>query len=192
MNIKTYYDSELTQHAEVLSKAREELFEPFARLVADCVKAIKKGNKLLLFGNGGSASDAQHIVAEFIVRFENKRSAIPAIALTTNTSTLTAIGNDFGFENLFSRQVEALCVRGDVAIGISTSGNSENVIRGLKAAKQIGATTAALGGGDGGRMKDFVDNIIIVPSRVTARIQEMHIIIGHMLCGAIERELGLV
>jgi len=192
MNIKAYYDSELTQHAEVLSKMREEIFEPFNRLVGDCVKAIKKGNKLLFFGNGGSASDAQHIAAEFIVRFENKRSAIPAIALTTNTSALTAIGNDLGFENLFSRQVEALCVRGDMAIGISTSGNSENVIRGLKAAKQIGATTAALGGGDGGRMKDFVDNIIIVPSRVTARIQEMHIIIGHMLCGAIERELGLV
>jgi len=190
MNIKAYYDSELTQHFEILSKTREEIFEPFTRLVADCVSAIQKGKKLLFFGNGGSASDAQHIAAEFIVRFENKRSAIPAIALTTDTSTLTAIGNDFGFENLFSRQVEALCVQGDMAIGISTSGNSENIIRGLKAAKQIGAFTAALGGGDGGRMKDFVDNIIIVPSRVTARIQEMHIIIGHMLCGAVEMGLG--
>jgi D-sedoheptulose 7-phosphate isomerase len=190
MNIRAYYDSELAQHAEVLTEMREEIFEPFARLVGDCLKAIKKGNKLLFFGNGGSASDAQHIAAEFIVRFENKRSAIPTIALTTNTSTLTAIGNDFGFENLFSRQVEALCAQGDMAIGISTSGNSENAIRGLKAAKQIGATTAALGGGDGGRMKDFVDNIIIVPSRVTARIQEMHIIIGHMLCGAVEMGLG--
>jgi len=192
MNIRTYYDSELNQHAEVLSKTREEIFEPFARFVSDCVNAIQRGNKLLFFGNGGSASDAQHIATELTVRFKNDRPAIAAIALTTDTSALTAIGNDFGFENLFSRQVEALCVRGDVAIGISTSGNSENVIRGLKAAKRIGATTVAWGGGDGGRMKEFADHVIIVPSRATARIQEIHILIGHMLCGAIERELGLV
>ena len=191
MDIKSYFDSEITQHVEVLSKAREEISEPLARFAVTCVKAIKSGNKLLLFGNGGSASDAQHIATEFTVRFKNDRSAIAAVALTTDTSALTAIGNDFGFEYLFSRQVEALCVRGDVAIGISTSGNSENVLRGLKAAKRIGAITAALGGGDGGRMKDVADHAIIVPSKVTARIQEMHIMIGHMLCGSVERELGL-
>lgn len=192
MTIRTYYDSVLDQHDEVLSKMREEVFEPLTGLVADCVSTIQRGNKLLIFGNGGSAGDAQHIATELTVRFENDRSAIAAIALTTDTSTLTAIGNDLGFENLFSRQIEALCVRGDVAIGISTSGNSENIIRALKKAKEIGATTAALGGGDGGRMKEIADHTIIVPSKTTARIQEMHIIIGHMLCGAIERGLGLV
>ena len=183
---------EFDQHLEVLDKMREEIYEPFTRLIADCVNAIDSGNKLLFFGNGGSASDAQHIATELTVRFQKDRPAIAAIALTTDTSALTAIGNDFGFDNLFSRQIEALCVKGDIAIGISTSGNSENVIRGLKAAKRIGATTAALGGGDGGRMKDIVDHAIIVPSTVTARIQEMHILIGHMLCGAVERELGFV
>ena len=190
--MRSYYDSELSQHAEVLDKTRQILLEPFTILVADCVKAIERGNKLLLFGNGGSAADAQHIATELTVRFKKDRRAIPAIALTTDTSALTAIGNDFGFENLFARQVDALCVQGDVVIGISTSGNSENVIRGIQAAKKIGATTAALGGGDGGRMKELADRVIIVPSSVTARIQEMHIMIGHMLCGAIEVELGLV
>lgn len=190
--LRKYYDLELKQHSEILNVIREEIYESFVTLLIHCVNTIKRGNKLLLFGNGGSASDAQHIATEFIVRFKGDRKAIPAIALTTDTSALTAIGNDFGFDNLFSRQIEALCVKGDMAIGISTSGNSENVIRGLKAAKEVGATTAALGGGDGGRMKDLVDYAIIVPSNVTARIQEMHILIGHMLCGAIEKELGLV
>lgn len=168
------------------------MLEPFTMLVADCVKAIQRGGKLLLFGNGGSAADAQHIATELTVRFKKDRRPIPAIALTTDTSALTAIGNDFGFEHLFSRQVEALCSSGDIVIGISTSGNSENVIRGIQAAKKIGATTVALGGGDGGRMKELADHVIIVPSTVTARIQEMHITIGHMLCGAIEQEMGLV
>ena len=186
---KTYYETEFAHHTE---KTQEAIFESFAGLIADCVNAVKEGHKMLFFGNGGSAGDAQHIATEFVVRFKKDRRAIPAISLTTDTSALTAIGNDFGFDNLFSRQIEALCSRGDIAIGISTSGNSENVIRGLKAAKEIGATTAALGGGDGGRMKDIVDHAIIVPSTVTARIQEMHILIGHMLCGAIERELGFV
>lgn len=189
---KTYYETEFAQHTEVLNKTHEAIFDSFAGLIVDCVNAVKEGHKLLFFGNGGSASDAQHIATEFVVRFKKDRRAISAISLTTDTSALTAIGNDFGFENLFSRQVEALCIKGDVAIAISTSGNSENVIRGLKAAKLIGATTVALGGGDGGRMKDIVDHVIIVPSRVTARIQEMHIIIGHILCGAIEKELGFV
>ena len=143
INIRAYYDSELTQQDEVLSRTREEIFEPFARFVTDCVKAIQRGNKLLFFGNGGSVSDAQHIVTEFTVRFKNDRPAIAAVALTTDTSALTAIGKDFGFQYVFSRQVEALCVQGDIAIGISTSGNSENVIRGLKAAKQIGCGSFA-------------------------------------------------
>jgi D-sedoheptulose 7-phosphate isomerase len=192
MDIKAYYESELDQHIEVIEKVREENLEPFSQLVVACVNAIKTGNKLFFFGNGGSASDAQHIATEFVVRFKIDRPAIGAIALTTDTSALTAIGNDFGFEDLFSRQVQALCIEDDVVVGISTSGNSENVLRGLKTAKEIGAITAALGGGDGGRMKDLVDHAIIVPSRVTARIQEMHIMIGHLLCGSIEKELGFV
>jgi len=192
MDIRSYYDSELKQHVEVLRIARDGIYKSFAKVVADCVKAIQSGNKLLLFGNGGSASDAQHIATEFTVRFNKNRPAISSIALTTDTSALTAIGNDLGFENLFSRQIEALCVRGDLVIGISTSGNSENIIRGLKAARRLGATTTAFGGGDGGRMKEYADNVILVPSSVTPRIQEMHILIGHMLCGAVERELDLV
>jgi D-sedoheptulose 7-phosphate isomerase len=192
MDLRTYYNFALSQHAEVFKKMRREIFKPFSKLVVDCVSAIQRDNKLLFFGNGGSASDAQHIATEFVVRFTKDRQAIAAISLTTDTSALTAIGNDFGFENIFSRQIEALCVRGDIAIGISTSGNSENVIRALITAKKIGAITTGLGGGDGGRMKDYTDHLIIVPSKVTARIQEMHILIGHVLCGAIEEELGLV
>ncbi len=192
MDLRSFYYSELSQHSDVLNRTLDAIFEPFSMLVADCVKAIQQNNKLFFFGNGGSAADAQHIATEFVVRFRADRKAIAAIALTTDTSALTAIGNDIGFDNLFSRQIEALCREGDVAIGISTSGNSENVIRALSTAKQIGAVTAALGGGDGGRMKDIADYSIIIPSKITARIQEMHIFVGHMLCGAVEMELGLI
>jgi D-sedoheptulose 7-phosphate isomerase len=142
-----------------------------------------------LFGNGGSAADAQHLATELVVRYRANRRALPAIALTTDTSALTAIGNDFGFDALFERQVEALCAAGDVAIGISTSGNSENVIRGLVAARARGAVTVGLGGGDGGRLARSVDYAVIVPSTVTARIQEMHILLGHSLCAFLEAQL---
>lgn len=192
MNLRSHYNSEILEHAEIVTKTQDIIFEPFAELVADCVNSISKGNKIVLFGNGGSAGDAQHIATEFVVRFRSDRKSISAIALTTDSSALTAIGNDLGFDNLFSRQVEALCRRGDIVIGISTSGNSENVIRGLTSAKQQGAITAGFGGGNGGRMRELVDRAIIVPSEITARIQEMHILIGHMLCGAIEMELGLI
>ena len=192
MALRTYYNFALSEHCRVLKNMKREILKPFSKLVIECVNAIQRDNKLLFFGNGGSASDAQHIATEFVVRFTKDRQAIAAISLTTDTSALTAIGNDFGFENIFSRQIEALCVKGDIAIGISTSGNSENVIRALITAKKIGAITAGFGGGDGGRMKDHTDHLIIVPSKVTARIQEMHILIGHMLCGAIEKDMGLV
>jgi D-sedoheptulose 7-phosphate isomerase len=186
MDIREYFESELQGHAEVLASVRAEMSGLFERLVNDCISALKRGNKLIIFGNGGSAADAQHIAAELVVRYRKNRRALPAIALTTDTSTLTAIGNDFGFDHLFSRQVEALCVKGDVVIGISTSGNSPNVLLAMKAAKDLGAVTVAFGGGDGGKMKDIADHSIIIPSKVTARIQEMHITLGHMLCGAIE------
>jgi D-sedoheptulose 7-phosphate isomerase len=192
MNIQEYFDSELQEHSDVLNAVRINLFEPFNKLVNDSAGALKRGNKIIIFGNGGSAADAQHIATEFVVRFRKNRKAFPAIALTTDTSALTAIGNDFGFDRLFSRQVEALCARGDMAIGISTSGNSENVICALDVAKRIGATTVAFGGGDGGKMISIADYAIVVPTRVTARIQEMHITIGHILCGAVENELETV
>ena len=151
--------------------------------------ALKDGNKVLLFGNGGSAADAQHIAAEIVGRFKRERKALPAIALTTDTSILTAVGNDYGFETIFERQIEALCMPGDIAIGITTSGNSENVIRGLKKAHDLGATTIALTGRDGGKVVDIAHYSFIVPSYDTARIQECHITIGHVLCEIIEHLL---
>ena len=154
-----------------------------------CLTACRNGGKLVLFGNGGSAADAQHIATELIVRYEVDGAPITAMALTTDTSVLTAIANDYSFDELFSRQVEGLCRAGDVAIGISTSGNSENVIRGLEMARKVGAHAIGLVGRDGGRMKGLADPLVIVPANDTGRIQEMHIMLGHMLCAALEREL---
>ena len=192
MELDALFDSELEEHAAVLASVREELRAPFRHLVSACVDSIRNGGKIVLFGNGGSAADAQHLATELTVRFVRDRAPIPALALTTDSSALTAIGNDLGFDALFSRQVQALCRPDDVCIGISTSGNSENVIRGLVAARQIGCLAVGFGGRDGGRMKEFADPYLIVSSQTTSRIQEMHITLGHMLCGALEKELGLV
>jgi D-sedoheptulose 7-phosphate isomerase len=158
-------------------------------LVEKCVRA---GAKLLLFGNGGSAADAQHIAAELVIRYKANRAPIAAIALTTDTSALTACGNDLGFDAIFARQLEALGKPGDVAIGISTSGNSRNVVSAFQQAKRMGLHTVALTAGDGGEMAGLSDVMLAVPSRVTARIQEMHILLGHMLCKALEQRLELV
>ncbi len=190
-DIDAFYAAELDEHAAVLAATRDACAEDFARLVEVCTGALRGGNKLLLFGNGGSAADAQHLATELTVRYKTDRAPIPAVALTTDTSALTAIGNDFGFEHLFARQVEALGISGDVAIGISTSGRSENVLNGLAAARERGIMAAGLAGGDGGRMRGLADPLVIVPSRTTARIQEMHITLGQMLCGALEQALGL-
>ena len=152
-------------------------------------RALKDGNKVLLFGNGGSAADAQHIAGEIVGRFKRERRALPAIALTTDTSILTAVGNDYGFESVFERQIEALCMPGDIAIGISTSGNSPNVIRGLMKAHDLGATTIAFTGRDGGKVVDIAHYSFVVPSYDTARIQECHITLGHVLCEIIDRLL---
>ncbi|RUM32920.1 MAG: phosphoheptose isomerase [Aquifex sp.] len=151
--------------------------------------ALKDGNKVLLFGNGGSAADAQHIAAEIVGRFKRERKALPAIALTTDTSVLTALGNDYGFETIFERQIEALCMPGDIAIGITTSGNSENVIRGLKKAHDLGATTIAFTGRNGGKVAKIAHYTFIVPSYETPRIQECHITLGHALCELIDELL---
>jgi len=188
VDVGEYLDSEFAEHMAVSSGTRDAVRDVFGRVVAACRASIRAGHKLLFFGNGGSAADAQHLATELVVRYRTNRPAIGAIALTTDTSALTAIGNDFGFDDLFARQVEALCSAGDVAIGISTSGNSENVIRGLQAAKARGAVTVGMGGGDGGRMVAHVDHAIIIPSRTTARIQEMHLLLGHTLCALLEAD----
>jgi len=152
------------------------------------VDAFKKGNKVLLFGNGGSAADAQHIACELAGKFYLDRDPLPAIALTTNTSSLTAIGNDYSYEEVFVRQVKALAREGDIAIGISTSGNSPNVLRGIKEAKRFGATTIAFTG-RGGRLKELADYTLSVPSVDTPRIQEVHITAGHIICYLVEQAL---
>jgi len=189
MSLEAFFKTELDEHGEVFAATRTAILEPFSQFVETCLNACRNGGKLVLFGNGGSAADAQHIATELIVRYEVDGAPITAIALTTDTSVLTAIANDYSFEDLFSRQVEGLCRAGDVAIGISTSGNSENVIRGLEMAKKVGAEAIGLAGRDGGRMKGLVDPLVIVPATDTGRIQEMHIMLGHMLCAALEREL---
>ncbi len=190
-DIGAFYAAEFTEHEAVTSATRDALGAPFARLVAVCAEALAAGNKLILFGNGGSAADAQHIATEFTVRYRNDRAPIPALALTTDGSALTAIGNDLGFEQLFARQLQAVGVPGDVAIGISTSGRSRNVILALEAAREAGIVAAGFGGGDGGDMKGLAEPLLIVPSSSTARIQEMHITLGQMLCGALEHALGV-
>jgi len=152
-------------------------------------QALKDGNKVLLFGNGGSAADAQHIAAEIVGRFKKERKALPAIALTTDTSILTAVGNDYGFETIFERQIQALALPGDIAIGISTSGESPNVIRGLSKAHDLGCTTIAFTGRKGGKVVEIAHYAFIVPSYDTARIQECHITLGHVLCEIIDKLL---
>jgi len=190
MDMQKFFNFEFDEHAAVLVATRNALGEPFARLVAVSVAALKAGNKLMFFGNGGSASDAQHLATELTVRYKTNRPAIAALALTTDTSALTAIANDFSFEDLFSRQIEALGKKGDVAIGITTSGKSPNITKALKQAREMGIVAAALGGKGGGQLHGLADPFLVVPSDTTARIQEMHIMLGQMLCGAIEIELG--
>jgi D-sedoheptulose 7-phosphate isomerase len=148
--------------------------------------AFQAGHKVLLFGNGGSSTDAAHIAAEFVGRYKRERAPLPAIALATDIAAITCIANDYGFEELFARQVRAHGQRGDVAIAISTSGNSPNVLKGVEAAKALGLTTIAWTGGTGGKLADMVDYAFVVPSTLTARIQESHITLGHVLCELIE------
>jgi len=191
-NLNDYFEAEFDEHAAVVAATRAALAASFARLVAVSLTALEGGGKILLFGNGGSAADAQHLATELTVRYVRDREPIAALALTTDSSALTAIGNDLGFEELFARQLRALGRPGDVALGITTSGRSPNVVRALQAARDGGLVPAALSGGDGGALPGLADPLLIVPSRTTARIQEMHITLGQMLCGALERGLGLV
>jgi D-sedoheptulose 7-phosphate isomerase len=153
------------------------------------IECLKKGGKVILFGNGGSASDSQHIAAELVGRFKKDRAGLPAIALTTNTSILTAVANDYGFDIVFAKQVEALAQKNDIIIGISTSGKAKNVASGIRQAKKMGLKTIALTGGDGGDLAKLADLSVLVPSSVTARIQEAHITIGHAICDIVEQTL---
>ena len=166
-----------------------EVVSIIAKVSERLVDTITKGNKVLLFGNGGSAADAQHIAAEFVGRFAFDRPALPALALSVNTSCVTAIGNDYGFELVFSRQIEALARPGDLAIGISTSGNSSNVLHGLSVAQKMGLCTVALTGCTGGKLKNVVDHCICAPSKETPRIQECHILIGHIISELVEETI---
>jgi len=190
LDLNAFFKAEFAEHHEVVRKT-EALAAEFAGLVAACVQSIRGGGKILFFGNGGSAADAQHLATELTVRYRQDRAAIAALALTTDTSALTAAGNDLGFERVFARQIEALGRAGDVAIAISTSGKSANVLAALTQAKAQKLVTAALSGKGGGNLKGLADHLLVVPSDTIARIQEMHILLGQMLCGALEIELGL-
>ncbi len=171
--------------AKSLQQQVETLVPELERAAELCAQALNSGGKLVFFGNGGSAADAQHIAAEFVGRFEKERAALPALALTTNTSALTAIGNDYAYDAVFERQVQALVTEKDAVIGISTSGNSANVIRGIEAAKKIGAKTIGFSGKDG-KLKLVADVALAVPSLHTPRIQEVHIFLGHALTHVVE------
>jgi D-sedoheptulose 7-phosphate isomerase len=192
IDLDAFFEAEFAEHQSVAAASAAALAGPFGRLVDCGVRAIRGGGKVLLFGNGGSAADAQHLATELTIRYIRDREPIAAIALTTDTSALTAAGNDLGFDQVFARQIRALGRPGDLALGISTSGKSPNVIRGLEAARDLGLAAAALSGGDGGDLTGLADPLLVVPSATTARIQEMHITLGQMFCGALERALGLV
>jgi D-sedoheptulose 7-phosphate isomerase len=179
-------DSAATKKAMVENDALVNLLVEVAQV---CVEVYRNGKKILIAGNGGSAADAQHFAAELVGRYGFDRPSLPSIALTTDSSNLTAIGNDYGYEYVFSRQLEGLGQEGDLFIGISTSGNSQNVINAFISAKDRGITTVALVGRDGGKMATMADYAIIVPSNATPRIQEAHLLIEHMICDIIEKEI---
>ncbi len=192
MDVPGFFKSEFAEHHAVARATEAALQTTFSGLLAACVSTVRRGGKIMLFGNGGSAGDAQHLATELTIRYKRDRAPIAAIALTTDTSTLTAAGNDLGFDQIFARQIAALGRPDDLVIAISTSGKSANIIAALKQAKAMGVATAALGGKGGGDMAGLADHLMVVPSDTTARIQEMHITLGQMLCGALEIELGLV
>ena len=180
---------QMKAHIEVVRSVEEQLAEAITASVEMLVDALRNGKKILLMGNGGSAADAQHFAAEMVGRFLMERKALPAIALTTDTSILTAVGNDYGFDEIFKRQVEALAEPGDVVFGISTSGKSVNVKRAIDAGKDIGAKTLGLLGCDGGDIASVVDLHLTVPSSETPRIQEAHLVIIHIICDLVEKGL---
>lgn len=187
MDLNNYFNAEFDEHEAVAHATRAALCDDFIRLCGLAQTALRSGNKLIFFGNGGSAADAQHLAAELVVRYKTNRAPLAAIALTTDSSTLTAAANDFGYDTVFERQLRAVGRAGDMAVGISTSGRSPNVIRALRAARDMGMEATALSGGDGGELSGLADPVLIVPSKTVARIQEMHITLGQMLCDVLEQ-----
>jgi D-sedoheptulose 7-phosphate isomerase len=185
LNPSIIFEKAIAEHLAVIQSLPEQL-PVLERIAVAMTGAVCAGGKVLWFGNGGSAADSQHLAAEFVGRFRRERKGLASIALTTDTSILTSIGNDYGYEQIFRRQVEALCAEGDVVVGISTSGNSRNVCLGLEAANNLGAFTVAFTGQGGGSMAAMADAAICISSRDTARIQEGHILCGHMLCDWVE------
>jgi D-sedoheptulose 7-phosphate isomerase len=186
---KVHIAREIQESISVKTELGRAATEQIAEAATAILTCLRAGGKLIVLGNGGSASDAQHMVAELVGRYAVKRQALAAIALTTNSSSLTAIANDFGFEEIFARQLEALCKPQDVVLAISTSGNSPNVLRCLEAAKALGLKRIGLTGNDGGKLRDLADMCVMVPSSSTPRIQEAHTLVIHILCGIVENAL---
>jgi len=184
--MKEMIESELQAHKDVIEKTVEVLVPSIQRATEMVTGVLKSGNKVLICGNGGSAADSQHIAAELTGRYKSKRRGLPAIALTTDTSALTAIGNDFGFDEVFARQVEALAMDGDLLLAISTSGNSANVVSAIKSARESGCMVLGFSGNGGGVMNEMCDLNIIIPSTDTPRIQEMHMLIAHIICQGVD------
>ncbi|MDT8903823.1 D-sedoheptulose 7-phosphate isomerase [Anaeroselena agilis] len=188
--MKNIAEAVFAEHDMVIAATRGQLLDEIVRLGALFAHAVKNGNCIFFMGNGGSAADSQHLAAEFVGRFQKERRGLPAIALSTDTSILTAVGNDYGFDAVFARQVEALAKAGDVVVGLSTSGNSPNVVKALQAAKAAGAVAVGMTGRSGGKMAAICDLCIMVPADVTARIQEAHALIGHIACQLVDGEAG--
>ena len=184
--MKSIILSEFSEHLKATQATMDYIAAPLEIASNLCIDALNTGGKLLIFGNGGSAADAQHIAAELVGRYKVERKGLAAIALTTDTSILTAVSNDYGYGHVFDRQIEALAREGDVVIGISTSGSSANVVSAVKLAKKLGCKTIGLSGRDGGAMNDLCSINLVVPAHDVPRIQEMHIVIGHTLCHLIE------
>ena len=192
-DLKELYQKEIQNHIQSTNLFLENNFDEFKKFLDFCIKSIKKGNKIILFGNGGSAADAQHIATELVVRYKKNRKSIPAISLSTDTSTLTAIGNDFSFNRIFSRQIESIGKNGDIAVGISTSGKSPNILNALDLAKRKKIISVLLTKKDYPNKKKInriTDIVLGVPAKETARVQELHILLGHLLCAALDESFN--
>ena len=186
--INMYFEKLVQQHQDAVQAMLQDCIGDIQSMADICKDAIDRGNTIFLCGNGGSAADCQHIAAEFVGRFVKERQGLPAVAMTTDTSILTAVGNDYGFKNIFRRQVEGLVRTGDVVLGISTSGNSENIMLALTEAKKKGAFAIALTGPGPNKMADIAEVSVAIPYPVTARVQECHILIGHMVCDYVDKD----
>ena len=192
-DLKELYQKEIQNHIQSTNLFLENNFDEFKKFLDFCIKSIKKGNKIILFGNGGSAADAQHIATELVVRYKKNRKSIPAISLSTDTSTLTAIGNDFSFNRIFSRQIESIGKNGDVAVGISTSGKSPNILNALDLAKRkkiISVLLTKKNYPNKKKINRITDIVLGVPAKETARVQELHILLGHLLCAALDENFN--